>query len=73
MTTSLDNVNDPLATDPIVRATRLFDGCPQRAEIGVFLLAYAAEQRLRGFAIGAVVGIGVAIAAAVYLKTRGAK
>lgn len=61
---------DPLATDPVIRAARLFDACPNKAEIGTFIIAHAAEQRLRGFAYGALIGIGAAAAAYLYFLRR---
>lgn len=63
---------DPLASDPIFRATRLFDTCGNRVEIGAFLIAYAAEQRLRGAAYGAALGLAAAVAAFFYFRRKSA-
>lgn len=53
-----------------VIARDAFAGCAKRTDIAAFIVAFAAEQRVRGMLIGVVAGIAGSVALGLYLHHK---
>lgn len=73
--TAIQRTIENEGTGPLsaVAAISAFDGCPREVDIATFLVAFAAEQRVRGMLIGVVAGIAGSAALYLYLKSKGGK
>jgi len=54
-----------------VAAINAFDGCMHETDVAAFIVAHAAEQRVRGMFWGLMAGVAGSVALAIYLKSKG--
>lgn len=63
--------SSPFTEKPVSETSTIFNGCTNRAEAAAFMGLYGVDQRLRGFAMGIVVGAIGAVALYAWAKSKG--